>query len=1325
MARFCRILRATVNALAVAFFALMVVGFSVGSYRWAFKVNRMKSQSINPVMYPSFTLINTSQYCCTREPYYNLWRTQDLRADAYTHDRFAGEFLRVPVMYVHGNGGSYFCARSMARFLYEANVRQRRLSLRRFDENVRRVVHQGISRNASLSLPAVGEAIPNWLIQSAEERVLLDHTPMLATEMFAVDYLEESYTQSAVLMIKEARFLNHSMHLLMDRFLATYRPVLEAPQVESLFVTASTDHGGATAFPASAVELEYMNSCCRNAAATQEPDICALAVAHMGRYSSTARLQREVRRVRERGMWVWSESLGGMLAIVAALMRPTLYAGIVFVGSPMRYQPLFFDAGSAWLYKVVSDATWRHYPQTVSLHAGQVNWERDILPHGPPLHLIANMMSLPSEEIAARLSGTTLLAINGGALDDVVPSITGFLRRSVPRPPDFYTAETLATLRKRDTAHGAFRRDISTEILRGVGMPMDHRGLVYGLQFMNHSADSLVLAALLPQALDLFAAEQFLPTTLQGRLFPSLVETLPAEKHEAQAREMMFARTLRLVDAPNATATDSQAGDSTTAGSQKILQKIMTEREALAEQLTEICVDNGDGPIRADQLPTAQEDAAYLFDQSATALHLLFGYTTFTPDEVFLPRLELYEDLARLKQVPSESAVSGGVHVRPATKLHLPFMRKDAKRTVYGRVLSTLISFQATRTPVAAGEKAPPALLYPRFCFYVEKTPEASRQPRQQEQQRSFLRYDCVDPATLQARTKARYLGPHYVGNEVAVDTHDGYAVATGIDSSTQETRIQVGIGKQTTAYPVVIAGSLRSMYITARGNSAVPADDPEDQSQYFFGPFTPGMTLFNYSWKAFSRVDSQHLNETYLFYVVGDDAGGRPSIRLNDLQEAAQDAAASLLSVRRWHWWVDQWPERWLAFFSSYTGIGKLGGAYVVVFFTLFILGGEADRWLVQNQALCPKPRWAVVRLASAIAAFSPVLTGVVLTVLAEFVFGTWSSFALQVCLDESPPPLLSNEEMTGRMKWAEKATLVLLYAMKPNYRDCSYNWIAYQTVPVWASFHEHIATIFIGYVFSAMLTMILLICSAGCYLVGSVVIFLLQARRLFRFPRATKTALLLLWVLPSVSWALAPNVPIPARYLAAVTQALLLTAVPRFSTAPGYRFPIYMFIVGLASFFPSHFDGAALVIRNTVMLRRTPEAVWDAERNSDITMYQALVWMVVQAGLGSIYITVYLVGLHEYQLKVTQAHKLKGEPAAGTRATRPDFGRYAYVLGDVGRTYPWVLRVTKVARTVIGFATLWVALIVLRRPLEGGVTLLGNMCLLMYIVSSLVLKW
>lgn len=1395
MRSFTALARKGTNALVLVLLTLLTVAFSVGSYRWAFKVNRTKPLAINPVMYPTFTYVNTSRFCCTKEPYYHLWRTYDWRADAYAGNRQAGEYLRVPVVYVHGNGGSYFCARSLARFLYEANVRQRRLSLRHFDERVKRVVYQSIQQNRSLAPLQVGDRVPEWLMQSAEEHVLRAYTPMLATEMFSVDYLEESFTQSAVLMIKEARFLNHTMYLLMNHFVATYQRALDAPPATAATAAASSSSSSYkdAPYPVGMVENEYIASCCHHKSISAEPYICRKAQAHLNRYSSLARIQVEVRRVQEKGMWVWAESLGGAVSVIAALMNPSLYAGIVFVGSPTHYPPLFFDVGSAWMYKVISDATLRHYPQTPRLFShSPVDWEAEVLPHDTPLRLLDKMKVLSSETVAARMTNITLLAVNGGALDDIVPSISGYLHRSTARRPAFYTTENRLKLRKADATYGAFHRDVSTETLRGVGQAMDHRGLVYGLQFLNHSADSLVLAALLPHAAEHFAAEEFLPDTMRDRLFPTVVETLPPKRYRQQTEEWLFAHSIELVndadadsgsrlgargdleppprgEAPAgeaAAATDAadaapvaarteeelvaaaegepaEGGRGSAQTQRAAYQRLWTDDEVVAKQFREVCVDNdGKDPIDLDTLVTQEEDDAYLFDSnSGRPLHLILGFTTYTPEEVYLPRLKLYEDAARTVAIPVADGPDNGdgddvpnaeVYVRPATKLHLPFMRKDARKIVHGRVLSTLVSFQATRRATQPEERAVgaqrPRLAYPRFCFYVKK-PISSRAAAKQK---SFLQHDLIDPTSLLARSQPVYLGSHYIGNRMAMELHPGYALITGLDITTQETRLQVDFGRSSTVFPFVMAGNLRSLYIAARGNSRIPADDPEEQIQYFFGPFHSDSFQANYSWKPFSTFDGD-LNDTYLVYVLGDANEQRPTLRFLDFEATIKATGDTpFLGAAALRWWVDQWPERWLSFFSAFSVIGKLGGAYVLLFFSFFVLCGEAEKWFLRDQAV--RVRWAAP-LTRRVFYACPLLAVLLLTVVEEWLTGTWASHTLKVCLERDPPPLLSNAEMTARMDWVERLTLLVLFAMKPNYRDCHYSWLRMQSVPVWSSFVEHIASVYFGFILTTAMLVVLLGYIGVIILVAHVVHFLCQTRRICRFRRLTKALLLVCWSMPTVSWVVFPNIPLSYRHFAAVTMMLLMLPLIPWRTEPGYCFPLYMLMVGIACIFPAHFDGQALTIRNHVMLYRTPVAFWDRERNTNITYYQALVWTIVQGSLGVVYMTLYFVAMHEHKLRRAKVGRLTDtdDTNHSTRATLPERARSQpakeavdrYTLGDHGRRHPLLPKVARLSEKLLLVLSAWFTVVVLRRPMEGGVVLVGNMILLLLLLTKLVELW
>lgn len=1252
------------------FLLIILVLFSTGAYRWAFKVNRMKPQAINPVMYPSFTEEDTTTICCSREPYYRLWRTYDWMADGYAPVRQRGLYHRVPMVYVHGNGGSYYCARSLARFVYEANVRQRHNALKGFRAAVKRQLWVETVANESIPKLEEGERVPSWLQQKAEAAVVRQSMPLLATELFSVDYLEESYTQSGPLTIKEARFLNHTLHFLMDGFLRTYHELLEAPEdpvfdSNTLTKDEEREYKRPTPFPVQEVEGEFiMSACTQDAPFPTTDQLCRAATTHVQRFSSLERIRTEVKRVRDNGFWVWAESMGGTVAIVAALFSPQLVAGIVLVGSPTHYPPLFFDVGSTWLFRAVYDASVRHYPLT-QLEPKE-NWERDILPHTSPIQLLENLKKVPSTELSARLSTVSLISINGGALDDIVPSISGYLLRSTPRHGGWLYHKN----RTHISPVSAYRRDVSTEMLVGTGMPMDHRGLVYGLQFLQNSADSLVAAALLPDTTPYIGKEEGLPRVDRPRLFPTIAATVPPTRRLEKQEQLLHALSLR--DFPSGGYAQ---------------QTIM---RALNDRVKEVCV-SGKEPFDFNTLPVLSETDDNDYYDGSKPLHIMIGFTTYAPEKVHLPDLKLYRN-----EEQSEIVISEEVQSEAATIFTLPSSRKDGK-PVKGRTLMTAVSFRVRRLLKRRREAE---MLWPKFCFLVDRDEDETRH-------HTYFQHDLINVSSFVAKQKERYLGPHYVGNKLQVETQNGYALLTGVDSATLETHLEVEIHKKSRVYPVTIAGSVHSFYLAMRGNSDVALDEPEAQLQFFFGPFDKGRHNYTYSWKAFS-VFPENLNSTYLFYTLSDTVE-RPNVTLGDLGPLSK---AIPLGPRFWLWWCYQWPERWLAVFSAYSGIGKLGGSYILLFFTLYFFWGLVEEKFYQKPELRrQQERGFIERRVRRVV--SPMMGMILTAVLLEFFAGTWADYALKVCRDPNPPPL-TDEAMTERMDFTEKLTLVLMYWLPPQYRECRYSWIRVQSVPVWSAFVEHMATIYLGYVMAALLLVIVLLVDVAMGVVAFPVNRLVLRPVVRRWPTVGVLVLVTLWALPNVYWATHPAFAQPYLTAISVLGAQAVGWLMPATVQPGYSYRWAYKLLAVAAMYPSHFDGLVLSIRNEVLLHNSPEALADPERYL-LTTPQYVVHALVQTALAMGYITVFLVLRHEAGVKIMQEAKAKD----GVVGDAP------YVLGDINRKHRWFRATSYALHRITIYVGLWCTAVAMRRPLEGGLSLIGNMLLLFSVASFLMERW
>lgn len=1266
-------------------FILVVALFSTGAYHWAMKTHRTPSQTINPVMYPSFTEVNVSAYAPQmREHYYNLWRTYDWMADGYAAPRTSGVYTRVPIVYVHGNGGSYYCARSLARFVYESNARLRQSAMREYRTNVKRRMFHDYRGTGMLDEFTEGSQLPLMMQHRIEEELMKSELPLLGVELFSVDYLEESSTQSGAIAVKEARYLNHSVHLIVGSFLHTFAEVLAAapaPVFDSERLSdddpqrhtatdATQGVSAATGKLLKQAEREYTSSVCSHASLPAEAKLCAQAKYLTKRFSTLERVRAEVQRVRDNGIWIWAESLGGVTALLATLMAPQLYAGIVLVGTPTHYPPLFFDHASVWLYEVLNAAVLNHYPaaESAAEATAAVEWAGVMRDAKPPVDVLRDLRAVPRSAVRERLRNLTLLAINGGTLDDVIPSISGYLQRSTPRP-----ART-AVNRTALVRNGAYRRDLSTETLRGCGAAMDHRGLVYGLQFLQHSADSLVQAALLPNADLYFGREETLPSVTRGRLFPTVVETVVESRFDARREEVLFLNSVR----------DSLTG--------KYIKE--TVHRALTEQLKELCVDSTSA-IDLNDVPVYDEaDEWSGYYDGSKVLNILIGSTTLAPDRLLVPNLQLYHDPQRETPV-----MQNEVEWRVATQLHLPTTYKGTK-PIPGKTLQTAVSFALYRR---TKKRRQPNLIYPRFCMLIDSDQSLAKV-------HAHLQYDKINITSLVDVKDERYVGPHYVGNRVRVHHEPGYALVRGVDSAMLEPRLQVTTPDKANVFPLVMCGSLHSFYLALRGQHLLPVDEPEHQLQYYYGPFVEGTTNFSYAWKPFSTFPPL-LNETYLIYVLGDSKKARPEVRL-PTYEMLQ--TATLFTPAYWAWLVELWPQRWLASFSMYTGIARLGGSSIVVFFALFFVMGILDDKLCATPELRAKV-WSASPFRR-LRIFQPIIGIVVAGCVLELATGTWATLALKQCLSSDPPPYVSDAAMTARMSLLEKVTLVVLYGMWPDYTACRYSWISMQGAPEWATISAQLATMYLGFVLACVFLVV------GFTIMAVIGVVTFPLRRLVLLPLSRRAPAILallfavLWTLPTALLVFVPSFPL--CFVDLVGMALVnMTAwmLPRW-TRPGYNYRLVCFLFCEACIFPSHFNGLVLTIRNLVMLRNSPAAMLDAERYAP-SGPQLMIFAIVQMTQALMYVGILCAIRHEETLNLAVADKKDKE------AKVKSDGVAGYVLGDGGRRWPLLRRLLRAVNLLSILATLWVALIALRRPIEGGSSLLGNMTLLIYL-STFILK-
>nr|CCC93000.1 unnamed protein product [Trypanosoma congolense IL3000] len=474
---------------------------------WVLTRRRTELQAILTVMHPSFMEVPVDPSVGN---FYKVWRYYDYGADSFRHLE-AESFPAVPIIYIHGNAGCYQDMRSLGRFVGESTSKLRRENAYRYDERVKGAIFDLYKRDKR-EMPKDGTTIPRNIQMEAENAVILE-TPMLGAELFAADFREESNAHSGILMAKEALYLNHSAHVLVQRFLDHYKTVLQEP---------ASDIRRKREEPAQEIvllaEREYIESGCNVwPLDVPDPSICWSLRKEVSTFSTTERIRREVQRLQREGIWLWTESLGGVVGVFAAVLAPELYAGLVMAGPPLRYPPLLFDAGAVLFQKVIHDAVTMQYINTGRFHR---NWSAVF--EAPNIYgLLQNLNSIPSAELAGRLDRVSLLNLHGGALEDIIPTRSSQIVRTASRAMQSAEHQFMMGIKPRHAA----RRDICTEELRGCGLTLTHRGLVYAMQLLDSAGYYVVKTALTRDAGELLGIESMLPPG-RDRLFPMILETL-------------------------------------------------------------------------------------------------------------------------------------------------------------------------------------------------------------------------------------------------------------------------------------------------------------------------------------------------------------------------------------------------------------------------------------------------------------------------------------------------------------------------------------------------------------------------------------------------------------------------------------------------------------------------------------------------------------------------------------------------------------------------------------------------------------------------------
>ncbi|RNF25903.1 oligoribonuclease [Trypanosoma conorhini] len=1250
------------RAFVFFFFFFLTLSFTPAAYDWACMERRTSLQAILPNTTEHFVEVSTNP---ATEAYYKLWRYHDLHADGYKHPQRPG-FPAVPIVYVHGNGGCYEDMRYFGRVIAEANVKQRYQRLARFQEDVKRTLFELYMREGG-EMPHDGEEISRE-IQARAEEIVMERTPLLGTELFAVDFLEESNTHSGLLMTKEARFLNYSVHLLLHRFLDHYREVLShasgslrRSEGRDMYVPrAVTD-----------AEAEYLDSLCSHHELNTEEanEVCSVAKDQIRRFSSTERIRQEVERVRKEGIWIWTESVGGQLAVFATVLDPQLYAGVVMAGAPLRYPPLLFDTGCVDYHRVVHGAAIvsHAYNRTSTQDWGKILGATDAA------QLLWNLREVPAQDVAARVSRVRMIAINGGALDDIIPPHSSFLLRSTGRrasSEDHQKMMRLAPIHAR-------RRDVSTEELRGCGVSLSHRGLVFSLQLLDVAADCLIRASLTSFPRELPHAE---PADASGRdeLFPTVVETLPRALDAYRAAEFLFLASL---------------GESTRAGTHEVTYYMANNSHAV-NNIKKICVE-GRAVLNLQEIPVEEDDDT----ESWEALHIFIGATTYAPEEVHSPQLRLLRVGAMDEVLPTE------VTSRAATKLHLPMRRNDSVAEPES-VLQTVISFQVLQKSRGTS----PEWVRPRFCFFVDSRKMSARQF-------SFVQHDKIDPLARRRRTStaaaptASQDDPVSLrgSDQLSVEKHGRFALIHNIDSMSLETDMVVRVNNRV-VFPHVLCGSFRSFRIAFRGTEGVALDEPEAQQQYFFGPYEAERHTFHYSWRPFFTTPF-NLSNVYAVYVIS--AEEEPTIHLGDL-ELSQTPHWD--EYEYWVWWFRRWTMRLMAVLSTHSLSGKFAGCYALFFLTVYSCLGV--NYFVGSKAAS---RWVFPRIQK----LHPTLLVLVVVLVLEHLSYTVARSALTVCLNQDPP-IRSDEELTAMMGITEKLTLIFLYALPPHYGACKYSWIRMQSVAPSDVQIDHMLHMACAFCFSISMIICEFIVCCSMWPFS----FLLRVFLKFRLRSAVPAwRLVAVWSIPVIMHMTIPwlHISITTTVACLLAYAVLWCLSCDSFACDGPRYRWLCFLLTMLLHLTAHVEGLVLVVRNYIIV--PPVVLTDAGRYKTLPEH-ILAFMVAQGTLAVVYGTLYLSLRHNASMEAgaaTKAGKVEGPTRNGRHLKEyPDEKpQISYLLGDFARCHPRVCWGLQICSKLVMFSALWVSLVSVRRPLEGTIALYGVCLTALFMALVLVRLW
>jgi len=180
------------------------------------------------------------------------------------------------------------------------------------------------------------------------------------------------------------------------------------------------------------------------------------------------------------------------------------------------------------------------------------------------------------------------------------------------------------------------------------------------------------------------------------------------------------------------------------------------------------------------------------------------------------------------------------------------------------------------------------------------------------------------------------------------------------------------------------------------------------------------------------------------------------------------------------------------------------------------------------------------------------------------------------------------------------------------------------------------------------------------------------------------------------------------------------------------GYAFRMVILVATVAAMFQAHFNGLVLTIRNLLVVRDTPWALADPERYV-MSWPQVAVFVVSQITIGMLYISIYFLLLHERGLHLLQQRK-RHQPEVTASAAKREAGAndadvvdresIGYTLGSIGQRNPRFRRAVVLVNQITTVMSLWFAVISIRRPVEGGVTLIANMLVCTYL-STFTLRF